>query len=1579
MTTLRLDEAGTPIPPFPEDEPDVLVTVLEPDDEEWTDAVVAAHREGGLTASAPIVPGPLADDLVAVLQAGIDRVRKLVVARIRERAIVAAPFQLGDVNVFTPAEWADAFGTDAVDVIGDVVVDAATGQAVMIGTNIGDDAVAATVTDHVGRLRDIGDQVRASVADSLRLSIEQGLSLPDTVRELTATGPLSVDAAQRWARTELAAAANGGMHSAWRAGGIPFKRWRTVRDDRVRDAHEDAEGQTVPVTQDFTLTDETGDHPATYPGDPRLPVGLRINCRCFMERLDADGTVRRDHLDQATKAQLRTLADQLGIPGRASMSRGELQRTIGQWMNGLGDVRLDQLTRVQMLARARTLGIKGRHAMSKAELFEALVDPRGKTWMVDTGYMSKGDLAAARRKVAGRRISQGPSRVTAADSADLLAEAFGTYGDRWTMPCVSCGAKLHYTSDPVLNAARAEVASLSLIDAAKGWSASNVVPLCRACAYGVASLGLDVGSLLDSAADVLVAAGPKGAQMANPWHDQQGRFAPKGTGKRVDQIMSKPGDQIELTDLGIEPATPEQAAVAEATRDDEDLWAGAEPRQVSWRDKFVGTEGSVDKRPVREVVVEGEPFRKGYPPRLYELGPNSYLIADGHHRLVMHSLLESDAFDAVVLPYPTDQETEMSTMEFANPWHDEAGRFAEKGYRRVRRIDDATVAVRARDGFEITLSDPGDLIGDDVEEETLNGVADAYDRAPLSFGIRKLPLDPPHVTVVPADDIPVVGASHMVTYDEDGQPSMLLNGNADFDAENTWMTPPTVAMPIGEDMSYARYRAMTAYADVHYTTLKWGQRRQLKRAFGDLDDSDPVSVAARQNSRAMYSELFTEYVGSRGRTDNPIAQSIAVEMDWERRVRDAGPAAAAVSRVSLQWVTGGPVRDITDPVRAVAFMPDGTYRYFDEAGSDVDPDAAIGDEAPEESDDQLEESFAVLRGGLRFANPWHDEQGKFAPKGTGTKAGGPGDLPGRAPQPHETEEANAAADEVFAGRPVDVEPDVLDDLVYRFADSTDPVDLTLVTVVDNPGMFSEMRGSGIPRSEMPQIAPELLNSFQDRLREQGIVFGRDDADPRFLKATQSELDGRNVGGIAKKIAAGQFDLESNPLWVSADGHVLDGHHRWAAAAAVSAGCDGCIDLPVVKVDLPIHELLAIANQFNDDMGVQRKSFGQPDTRKKAAAVTDEPVYYGMATDTADGVDDADLADLPHGDGTLTGAAEPTPTTEPPGDDEMSVWRDEAGRSVPKGIIYFANPWHDVQGRFAPKGTGRTSGFEGPAEQKIQATPESEALAAEIAARAAAAEPELTARIAELTGDPEPAVYPEDAPPPPQLWGYDFRLKKESTIAEKIERVMVEKGYTREQAAADIKDAVRYTVHFTDDQLAPMAQSTIDALRAENANVVVKNTWPKPEVPYKGINVNVWTHDGVVYELQFHTRRSQEVKEQMHKLYEQQRVLPPGSPRWNELEQEMLQMNAELDVPEGVAMVAAAGDMAGTGWWVYRSHPEQDISLVGRWEWPNSTLVEVNDGSGWRAAPLLLELTEDPGWEEADQATVDEWLARTAGA
>lgn len=84
--------------------------------------------------------------------------------------------------------------------------------------------------------------------------------------------------AENIARTEAIGAANGGTLEAWiKSGVVARKTWLASLDDRTRDSHREAHGQTVDLDEDF----EVGGGHGPAPGQ----IGIAeedIQCRCTM-------------------------------------------------------------------------------------------------------------------------------------------------------------------------------------------------------------------------------------------------------------------------------------------------------------------------------------------------------------------------------------------------------------------------------------------------------------------------------------------------------------------------------------------------------------------------------------------------------------------------------------------------------------------------------------------------------------------------------------------------------------------------------------------------------------------------------------------------------------------------------------------------------------------------------------------------------------------------------------------------------------------------------------------------------------------------------------------------------------------------------------------------------------------------------------------------------------------------------------------------------------------------------------------------------------------------------------------------
>ena len=187
---------------------------------------------------------------------------------------------------------------------------------------------------------------------------------------------------------------------------------------------------------------------------------------------------------------------------------------------------------------------------------------------------------------------------------------------------------------------------------------------------------------------------------------------------------------------------------------------------------------------------------------------------------------------------------------------------------------------------------------------------------------------------------------------------------------------------------------------------------------------------------------------------------------------------------------------------------------------------------------------------------------------------------------------SGVADRIATGETIRTSPSEVAGIVATFADITEgTVDLTAVDVDGYPNLFSEVRGNTIGRADMPQIPRVHIDGFRDQLAEQGVGFVDDTVNASTLSATQNELDGVAVARMIERIQDGSFG-SAHRIMVSSDGRILDGHHRWAAAAIMELDGDPAASpVDVVRIDLPIDELLDQARTYNAANGVAARTIG----------------------------------------------------------------------------------------------------------------------------------------------------------------------------------------------------------------------------------------------------------------------------------------------------------------------------------------------------------------------------------------------------
>ena len=139
---------------------------------------------------------------------------------------------------------------------------------------------------------------------------------------------------------------------------------------------------------------------------------------------------------------------------------------------------------------------------------------------------------------------------------------------------------------------------------------------------------------------------------------------------------------------------------------------------------------------------------------------------------------------------------------------------------------------------------------------------------------------------------------------------------------------------------------------------------------------------------------------------------------------------------------------------------------------------------------------------------------------------------------------------------------------------------------------------GISRDKMPQFPNmRVRDSFLDKLRKEGVRVSEGTVKVGQLKASQEEIQAKKTIGMVGAYLGGDFPDIKDPIVISRDGYIVDGHHRWAALITVSPG----EEMNVIRVGMPIKELLTLVNEHEgiEKRGLEAASIGQ---EKKQEAV-----------------------------------------------------------------------------------------------------------------------------------------------------------------------------------------------------------------------------------------------------------------------------------------------------------------------------------------------------------------------------------------
>lgn len=155
----------------------------------------------------------------------------------------------------------------------------------------------------------------------------------------------------------------------------------------------------------------------------------------------------------------------------------------------------------------------------------------------------------------------------------------------------------------------------------------------------------------------------------------------------------------------------------------------------------------------------------------------------------------------------------------------------------------------------------------------------------------------------------------------------------------------------------------------------------------------------------------------------------------------------------------------------------------------------------------------------------------------------------------------------------------------------------------------------------------------------------------------------------------------------------------------------------------------------------------------------------------------------------------------------------------------------------------------------------------------------------------------------KMEGLEYRLKTQDSLERKIMSDAAEKKVSYNEASTQIKDVLRYTIVNSENHFAEGYFLAVEELNKKGYNIKrVKNTFFEGEV-YKGINTLLCDKKGNMFELQFHTQDSYELKVgKLHKLYEKYRKLDIESEEAKVIKHKMIKLSEAIKNPKGVEKI-----------------------------------------------------------------------------
>jgi hypothetical protein len=168
------------------------------------------------------------------------------------------------------------------------------------------------------RLVGIGNELWFNARTAIADGLAAGEEMPKIAARVRDAAGVTEPRARVIARTESHGARNTVNAASVRRVAIAFgsanafaRRWQAANDERTRETHRDADGQTVALNEPFTV----GRASLDFPGDPSGPPQETINCRCTtITIIDVDALNRSASPDTITLNAAAYQIEEMDMP-----------------------------------------------------------------------------------------------------------------------------------------------------------------------------------------------------------------------------------------------------------------------------------------------------------------------------------------------------------------------------------------------------------------------------------------------------------------------------------------------------------------------------------------------------------------------------------------------------------------------------------------------------------------------------------------------------------------------------------------------------------------------------------------------------------------------------------------------------------------------------------------------------------------------------------------------------------------------------------------------------------------------------------------------------------------------------------------------------------------------------------------------------------------------------------------------------------------------------------------------------------------------------------------------------------------